>query len=162
MEDDGFPRGLSEADLEQSLTTLKAMAAEVHATCTQLRTLPGSSDRSCAVLRVHRICRNEVSYVDLRIAGEPPFVQTLCTGGAGKAVLDTRACEIIIGLDRAQGGAFHVGCQGSICKSVPQPRKNQSAGLGMLKGLRCWYWVFCARNCSVRCQDRQDQATLHT
>lgn len=72
MEDDGFPRGLTEADLEQSLTTLKAMAAEVHATCTQLRTLPGSSGRSCAVLRVHRICRNEVSYVDLRIAGGYP------------------------------------------------------------------------------------------
>lgn len=72
MEDDGFPRGLTEADLEQSLTTLKAMAAEVHATATHLRALPGSSGRACAVLRVHRICRNEVSYVDLRIAGEAP------------------------------------------------------------------------------------------
>ena len=71
VEDDGFPRGLSEADLEQSLTTLKAMAAEVHATVTQLRALPGSSGRACAVLRVHRICRDEVSYVDLRIAGTP-------------------------------------------------------------------------------------------
>jgi len=77
VEDDGFPRGLTEADLEQSLTTLKAMAAEVHATCTQLRMLPGSSGRSCAVLRVHRICRNEVSYVDLRIAGKY-FACSLC------------------------------------------------------------------------------------
>ena len=73
VEDDGFPRGLTEADLEQSLTTLKAMAAEVHATCTQLRAMPGSSGRACAVLRVHRICRNEVSYVDLRIAGGLPL-----------------------------------------------------------------------------------------
>ena len=71
MEDDGFPRGLTEADLEQSLTTLRAMAAEVHAIAMHLRTLPGSSGRSCAVLRVHRICRNEVSYMDLRIAGGP-------------------------------------------------------------------------------------------
>ncbi len=54
------------------------MAAEVHATCTQLRTLPGSSGRSCAVLRVHRICRNEVSYVDLRIAGGFPFLHGNC------------------------------------------------------------------------------------
>ena len=72
VEDDGFPRGLTEADLEQSLTTLRAMAAEVHATAAQVRALPGSSGRSCAVLRVHRICRNEVSYVDLRIAGAHP------------------------------------------------------------------------------------------
>lgn len=72
VEDDGFPRGLTEADLEQSLTTLRAMAAEVHATATQVRALPGSSGRACAVLRVHRICRNEVSYVDLRIAGVAP------------------------------------------------------------------------------------------
>ena len=71
VEDDGFPRGLTEADLEQSLTTLRAMAAEVHAIAMHLRTLPGSCGRSCAVLRVHRICRNEVSYVDLRIAGGP-------------------------------------------------------------------------------------------
>ena len=71
VEDDGFPRGLTEADLEQSLTTLRAMAAEVHATAAQVRALPGSSGRACAVLRVHRICRDEVSYVDLRIAGAP-------------------------------------------------------------------------------------------
>ena len=77
VEDDGFPRGLIEADLEQSLTTLKAMAAEVHATCTHLRSLPGSSGRACAVLRMHRICRNEVSYVDLRIAGEAPSMRPL-------------------------------------------------------------------------------------
>ena len=31
MEDDGWPRGLSSADLEGSLTTLHAMAQEVHA-----------------------------------------------------------------------------------------------------------------------------------
>ncbi len=69
VEDDGYPRGLTLADLEQSLTTLRAMAAEVHAACTLVRSLPGSSGRSCVVVRVHRICRNEVSYTDLRIAG---------------------------------------------------------------------------------------------
>ncbi len=71
MEDDGYPRGLSPADLEQSLTTLRAMAAEVHAACTLVRSLPGSNDRTCVVVRVHRICRDEVSYTDLRIAGTP-------------------------------------------------------------------------------------------
>ncbi len=72
VEDDGYPRGLTPGDLEQSLTTLRAMAAEVHAACTLVRTLPGSSDRSCVVVRVHRICRDEVSYTDLRIAGALP------------------------------------------------------------------------------------------
>lgn len=71
MEDDGYPRGLTPADLEQSLTTLRAMAAEVHAACALVRSLPGSSDRTCVVVRVHRICRDEVSYTDLRIAGTP-------------------------------------------------------------------------------------------
>lgn len=71
VEDDGYPRGLSTSDLEQSLTTLKAMAAEVHAACTLIKTFPGSSERTCAVVRVHRICRDEVSYTDLRIAGMP-------------------------------------------------------------------------------------------
>jgi hypothetical protein len=70
VEDDGYPRGLTGSDLEQSLTTLKAMAAEVHAACTLVKMLPGSNMRSCAVVRVHRICRDEVSYTDLRIAGE--------------------------------------------------------------------------------------------
>jgi GTPase len=71
VEDDGYPRGLTPADLEQSLTTLRAMAAEVHAACTLVRTLPGSSGRACIIVRVHRICRDEVSYTDLRIAGAP-------------------------------------------------------------------------------------------
>ena len=101
VEDDGFPRGLTEADLEQSLTTLKAIAAEVHATCTQLRMLPGSSGRSCAVLRVHRICRNEVSYVDLRIAGKR-FACSLCRLVGmrslehvwGSSSRDTRTCDV--------------------------------------------------------------------
>ena len=70
VEDDGYPRGLTPGDLEQSLTTLRAMATEVHAACTLVRTLPGSNGRSCVVVRVHRICRDEVSYTDLRIAGE--------------------------------------------------------------------------------------------
>ena len=76
MEDDGYPRGLTPADLEQSLTTLRAMAAEVHAACTLVRSLPGSNDRTCVVVRVHRICRDEVSYTDLRIAGMPSRLDT--------------------------------------------------------------------------------------
>ncbi len=70
VEDDGYPRGLSEPDLEASLATLAAMAAEVHAAAQLLRSFPGSAGRRCGAARVRRICRDEVTYDDLRIAGK--------------------------------------------------------------------------------------------
>ncbi|CAL8463448.1 g2982 [Coccomyxa elongata] len=95
VEDDGYPRGLTPADLEQSLTTLRAMAAEVHAACTLVRSLPGSNDRTCVVVRVHRICRDEVSYTDLRIAvagavesGKSTLIAVLTDGARGRPILD--------------------------------------------------------------------------
>ena len=69
VEDDGYPRGLCKADLEASLATLATMAAEVHAAAQPLRSFPGSDGRQCATARVRRICRHEVTYADLRIAG---------------------------------------------------------------------------------------------
>lgn len=69
MEDDGYPRGLSEADLETSLAALTAMAAETHAAVQPVRSFQGSAGRRCVLARVRRICRDEVTYAELRIAG---------------------------------------------------------------------------------------------
>ena len=69
VEDDGYPRGLTQADLDTSLATLHAMAVEVHAATTLLRKAAGTRKRQCAIVRVHKLCVDDVSYTDLRIAG---------------------------------------------------------------------------------------------
>ena len=69
VEDDGYPRGLIQADLDTSLATLRAMAEEVHAATTLLRKAAGTRKRQCAIVRVHKLCIDDVSYTDLRIAG---------------------------------------------------------------------------------------------
>ena len=70
VEDDGYPRGLTQADMDTSLATLHAMADEVHAATTLLRKAAGTRKRHCAIVRVHKLCVDDVSYTDLRIAGE--------------------------------------------------------------------------------------------
>ena len=71
MEDDGVRRGLDAADLEQSLATLHRMADEARAAAALVRLLPGRrGGRRCAIVRVHRLCVPEVTYTDLRVAGE--------------------------------------------------------------------------------------------
>lgn len=56
--------------MDISLATLRAMAEEVHAATTLLRKAAGTRKRQCAVVRVHKLCVDDVSYTDLRIAGE--------------------------------------------------------------------------------------------
>ena len=71
VEDDGSRRGLDSADLEQSLATLHKMAEEARAAAALVRLLPGNrAGRRCAIIRVHRLCVPDVTYTDLRIAGE--------------------------------------------------------------------------------------------
>ena len=70
VEDDGYPRGLTQADMDVSLASLRAMAEEVHAATTLLRKAAGTRKRHCAIVRVHKLCVDDVGYTDLRIAGE--------------------------------------------------------------------------------------------
>ena len=69
MEDDGYPRGLTQTDMDISLATLCAMSEEVHAATTLLRKAAGTRRRHCAIMRVHKLCVDDVTYTDLRIAG---------------------------------------------------------------------------------------------
>ncbi len=69
MEDDGYPRGLTQTDMDISLATLRAMGEEVHAATTLLRKAAGTRKRQCAIVRVHKLCVDDVTYTDLRIAG---------------------------------------------------------------------------------------------
>lgn len=45
------------------------MAEEVHAATTLLRKAAGTCKRQCAIVRVHKLCIDDVTYSDLRIAG---------------------------------------------------------------------------------------------
>ena len=77
VEDDGYLRGLPEAELGASLGTLRAMAAEARASAHVLARLPCGGGhqrgrRSAAAVRVRRVCRDEMAYTDLRIAGAAP------------------------------------------------------------------------------------------
>lgn len=69
MADDGYPRGLPPDELDASLATLQAMAAEAGCGAELVRTLPGARGRACTLLRVHRLAAAEAAHVDLRIAG---------------------------------------------------------------------------------------------
>ena len=69
VEDDGYPRGLTQTDMDTSLATLRAMAEEVHAATIMLRKAAGTRKRQCAIVRVHKLCVDDVTYTDLRIAG---------------------------------------------------------------------------------------------
>lgn len=95
VEDDGYPRGLTQADLDTSLATLHAMAEEVHAATTLLRKAAGTRKRQCAIVRVHKLCVDDVSYTDLRIAvagsvdaGKSSLVGVLTHGIDGRPLLD--------------------------------------------------------------------------
>ena len=57
--------------MDTSLASLRAMAEEVHAATTLLRKAAGTRKRQCAIVRVHKLCVDDVTYTDLRIAGEP-------------------------------------------------------------------------------------------
>ena len=98
VEDDGSRRGLDPADLEQSLATLRAMAEEARAAAALVRLLPGNrAGRRCAIVRVHRLCVPDVTYTDLRIAGESakPIITKLFENGAGQN-------ELRLGFDHAR------------------------------------------------------------
>ena len=69
VEDDGYPRGLTQTDMDTSLASLRAMAGEVHAATTLLRKAAGTRKRHCVIVRVHKLCVDDVTYTDLRIAG---------------------------------------------------------------------------------------------
>ncbi len=70
VQDWGHPEGLPPDELDSSLAVLELMAAEVGATTALLHTPPGTNGGRCAVVRVETGCKDDVSYTDLRIAGE--------------------------------------------------------------------------------------------
>ena len=49
--------------------TLRAMAEAVSADIQPLREMPASKGRAYLIVRVHRLCLDELSYTDLHIAG---------------------------------------------------------------------------------------------
>jgi GTPase len=73
VEDEGYPRGLSNEDLEASISTLKRMSESLSATTRVTQMYPGAHGRKYALLTVTRNTVEDVSYVDLRIAGEDVF-----------------------------------------------------------------------------------------
>lgn len=79
VEDDGYPRGLTQTDMDTSLATLRAMAEEVQAATTLLRKAAGTRKRQCAIVRVHKLCVDDVTYTDLRIAGMHPLCCDSCS-----------------------------------------------------------------------------------
>lgn len=95
VEDDGYPRGLTQTDMDISLATLCAMSEEVHAATTLLRKAAGTRRRHCAIMRVHKLCVDDVTYTDLRIAvagsvdaGKSSLVGVLTHGIDGRPLLD--------------------------------------------------------------------------
>ncbi|DBA84075.1 TPA: hypothetical protein ACH3X1_006557 [Trebouxia sp. C0004] len=95
VEDDGYPRGLTQTDMDISLATLRAMSEEVHAATTLLRKAAGTRKRHCAIVRVHKLCVDDVTYTDLRIAvagsvdaGKSSLVGVLTHGIDGRPLLD--------------------------------------------------------------------------
>lgn len=95
VEDDGYPRGLIQTDMDISLATLRAMSEEVHAATTLLRKAAGTRKRQCAIVRVHKLCVDDVTYTDLRIAvagsvdaGKSSLVGVLTHGIDGRPLLD--------------------------------------------------------------------------
>lgn len=69
VEDNGYPRGLNRQDLEQSIQTLTAMTEAAGAALQTLQEMPATDGRSYLIAKVVRLCRDELSYTDLRIAG---------------------------------------------------------------------------------------------
>ena len=111
MADDGYPRGLPPDELDASLATLQAMAAEAGCGAELVRTVPGARGRACTLLRVHRLAAAEAAHVDLRIAGAATLVSRqlviaeqvilMCSSCA----CHTRACTLLL---VHQPGAAHV------------------------------------------------------
>ena len=99
VEDDGYPRGLTQTDMDTSLATLRAMAEEVHAATTLLRKAAGTRKRQCAIVRVHKLCVDDVTYTDLRIAG---MHDSYC---------DSCSCLFIVQLDQHSVSDISTSCR---------------------------------------------------
>ena len=79
VEDSGWLKGLALPELQSSMATLHAMAAEVAASAQLVQQVPGATAGSfCACARVTRLCIAHVDYTDLRIAGDLRFGTLAC------------------------------------------------------------------------------------
>ena len=87
IEDSGFPKGLSEEDLQKSLETLRRMAAELSADITILCEKDGEEGKVCEVL-VRKL--HDGTYIDLRIAvcGNVDSGKSTTIGVLTRGVLD--------------------------------------------------------------------------
>ncbi|KAG7667534.1 putative GTP-binding protein 2 [Nannochloris sp. 'desiccata'] len=96
VEDNGYPAGLDSSALAESIATLEAMAAEVEATATVIRTPPGTEGRHCAFICVRRGAAGSVSdLAEVRIAvagavdgGKSTLISVLSLGKDGQPTLD--------------------------------------------------------------------------
>jgi len=96
VEDNGHPAGLDSSTLAESIATLEAMASEVDATATVIRTPPGTENRLCAFICVRRGAAGSASdLAEVRIAvagavdgGKSTLISVLSHGVDGQPTLD--------------------------------------------------------------------------
>ncbi|GAX84840.1 hypothetical protein CEUSTIGMA_g12261.t1 [Chlamydomonas eustigma] len=95
VEDDGYPRGLTEEDLQSSICTLRIMANSLGAEALLVRSIPGAYGRSACLIRVRRQKLDQLSFVDLRVSvsggvdsGKSSLVAVLTHGSDGQPHLD--------------------------------------------------------------------------
>jgi GTPase len=96
VEDNGHPAGLDSCTLAESIATLEAMASEVDATATVIRTPPGTEGRLCAFICVRRGAAGSASdLTEVRIAvagavdgGKSTLISVLSHGTDGQPTLD--------------------------------------------------------------------------
>jgi len=73
VEDGGYPRGLVDRDLRESVACLALMASALRASATLVRLFPGAHARQCALVHVCRDCAEGVSYAnEMRVCGAQP------------------------------------------------------------------------------------------
>lgn len=70
VHDDGYCLGLNPDDLEASLSVVRKMADVLKASIQIQEYLPGRPGRQCAIVEIKSSVNENITSVDLRIAGE--------------------------------------------------------------------------------------------
>jgi len=87
IEDNGYPKGLTDDDLESSIKTLERMAAELHADITVLRERDGESGKVAEIL-VRRFSEEEFLEVRVAVAGNVDSGKSTLVGVLTQGNLD--------------------------------------------------------------------------
>eukprot|EP00798_Chlamydomonas_sp_ICE-L_P006225 gene6225-2842_t len=95
VEDDGYPKGLDDVQLESSAAVLHLMANTLNACVRVVKYMPGVFGRRCLLLHVKLCCLEVMECSDLRIAvagsvesGKSTLVAVLTQGNGGRPLLD--------------------------------------------------------------------------